>query len=155
MYIIIKPNKKNDMYVLTQDFQYTTSNNKILTLKSGTKIDKKEGDHYIISKARTEYKIHKDIVDNNPDIFEQVNLQTQIQEILKKNSKSTSPKTAKILHNFLVEEHFYGKDLVEIDDLKVMLDACRMMYMETENDKWLEPIQHLGWNVDAKGVFKE
>lgn len=143
------------MYILKQDFQYTTSTKQILSLKIGTKIDKKDGDHYVVSKARKEYKIHQDIVENNPEFFEKQDLRTQLQDILKKNSKRTAPKTAEILELFLLEEYLFEKELVDIALVKQMLDACRLMYMETEEEKWLEPIHKLGWNVDAKGVFKE
>lgn len=143
------------MYILKQDFQYTTSTKQILLLKAGTKIDKKNGDHYVISKARKEYRIPKDIVETNPDFFEKQDLRSQLQDILKTNSKRTAPKTAEILEDFLVNQYLFEKELVEIDLIKDMLEACRLMYMETKEDKWLEPIHKLGWNVDAKGVFRE
>lgn len=142
------------MFILKKDFQYTTSDDQILTLNVGTKIDSKDGDHYIITKGRKEYKINKSIVENNPEFFEKVDLQTQLQAILKKNSKRTSPKTAEIIHDYLTDEYFYNKELVENDLLETMLDACRLQYMSTEDDKWLIPIQRLGWNIDSKGVFK-
>ena len=142
------------MFILKKDFQHTTSDNKILSLDIGTKLDSKRGDYYIISKARKEYEIHKDIVENNPEFFEKIDLQTQLQAILKKNSKRTSPKTAEILFEFLENEYFSGKELVEEELIRTMLDACRLQYIETEDEKWLIPIQRLGWGVDGKGVFK-
>lgn len=143
------------MYVLKQDFQHLTSTKQILTLKTGTKIDTKEGDFYIITKSRKKYQIHKDIVENNPDFFEKVDLKTQIQDILKKNNKRTAPKMADILHEFLSEEYLFNKEIVDIDQVEVMLEACRQQYIATEEDKWLLPISRLGWSVDGKGVFKE
>ncbi len=143
------------IYVIIQDFQHTASDGQILTLKKGTKIDKKEGDEYIISQARKEYRIKAVIVENNPTFFEKISLKTQLMNILKENSKRTIPKTADILSEFFEKEFLSEKELVEYDVLKVTLEACRQLYITTQNDMWLVPIQKLGWNVDGKGVFKD
>lgn len=143
------------IYVLIQDFQHTASDGQILTLKKGIKIDRKEGDEYVISQARKEYRIKSVIVENNPTFFEKVDLKSQILNILKVNSKRTAPKTAEILSEFFEKEYLGDKELVDIDTLKITLDACRQMWLATKEDKWLLPIHNLKWNVDSKGVFKE
>jgi hypothetical protein len=143
------------VYILIQDFQHTTSDGQILTLKKGTKIDRKEGDEYVISLARKEYRIKSIIVENNPTFFEKIDLKAQILNILKENSKRTMPKTAEILSEFFEKDFLGDKELVDIEVLKTTLEACRQMYIATKEEKWLVPIQKLKWNVDAKGVFKD
>jgi hypothetical protein len=143
------------IYLIIQDFQHTASDGQILTLKKGTKIDKKDGDEYVISQARKEYRIKAVIVENNPTFFEKISLKTQLMNILKENSKRTIPKTAEILSEFFEKEFLNEKELVDYDVLKVTLEACRQMYITTQNDMWLVPIHKLGWNVDGKGVFKD
>jgi hypothetical protein len=143
------------LYIIIQDFQHTTSDGAILTLKKGVKIDSKDGDEYVISQARKEYRIKSVIVENNPTFFEKVDLKSQILGILKENSKRTMPKTAEILTEFVEKEFLSDKELVEFDTLKVTLEACRQMYISTQNDMWLVPIHKLKWNVDSKGVFKD
>ena len=54
------------IYVLIKDFQHITSEGVILFLKIGTKIDRKDGDEYVISQARKEFRIKSVIVENNP-----------------------------------------------------------------------------------------
>ncbi len=142
------------VYILIQDFQHTTSDGTILTLKKGTKIDRKEGDDYVISQARKEYRIKSVIVENNPNFFEKVDLKAQILNLLKENNKRTMPKTAEILAEFFEKQFLSDKELVDDDILKTTLEACRQMYFTTKEDKWLIPIKKLGWDADTKGVFK-
>jgi hypothetical protein len=141
------------IYILIQDFQHTTSDGQILTLKKGVKIDRKELDEYVISQARKEYRIKAAIVENNPNFFEKVDLKSQILNVLKQ--KRTAPKTAELLSEFFEKEFLGDKELVDIDTLKTALEACRQMYITTQNDMWLVPIHKLKWNVDSKGVFKD
>lgn len=143
------------IYILIQDFQHTTSDGQILTLKKGVKIDRKELDEYVISQARKEYRIKAAIVENNPNFFEKVDLKAQILNILKSNNKRTAPKTAEILSEFFEKEFLGDKELVDTDVLKTALEACRQLYISTQNDMWLVPIHKLKWNVDSKGVFKD
>jgi len=143
------------MFILKQDFQHLDSTNQLHILKAGTRIDKLEGNFYLIIKSRKKLQIPKDVVEKNPDFFEKIDLRTQLQNIIKKNKSRTAPKLAEIIELFLEDEYFSGKDLVDIDTLRVMLEACRQKYMETEDDTWLEPIQKLGWNADGKGVYKD
>ena len=44
-----------------------------------------------------------------------------------------------------------------MDIMKTMLDACKTMYLETEEDKWLEAAHKLGWEYDPKSgeAFKD
>lgn len=142
------------IYILLQDFQHTTSDGQILTLKKGVKIDRKEGDEYVIISARKEYRIKATIIENNPNFFEKVDLKSQLVNLLKANSKRTIPKTADILSDFFEKEFLSDKELVEYEILKTALDACRLMFLSTKEDKWLIPIQNLGWTADAKGVSK-
>ncbi len=144
------------VYLLIQDFQHTTSDGQILTLKKGTKIDRKDGDDYVINVFSKEYRIKSVIVENNPTFFEKTDLKAQLQALLKSNSKRTTPKLAEILADFF--EHTYigkNKQVVDIDILETALDACRLQFIETKEDKFLRPIEKLGWDVDSKGVFKK
>jgi len=143
------------VYVLKQKFQQLASDGTIGFLKEGTKIDKKEGDKYLITQNRKVYQIDALVVENNPDFFEKIDLQTQLQSILKKCSKNTAPKTAKVLNEFLQDEYLAGKEVVETELLATALEACRQMYLSSSDDKWLVPISRLDWDLDAKGVFKK
>lgn len=142
------------IYVLIQDFQYTTSSGEILTLKKGTGIDRKEGDDCIISLARKEYRIKSIIVENNPQFFEKIDLKSKLVSLFKANTKRTAPKMAEIVEEFIKKEILEDKELVDHDILKSSLEACRQMYISTENDKWLLIIKNAGWSIDGKGVFK-
>jgi len=143
------------IYILIQDFQHTTSDGQILTLKKGTKIERKEGDEYVISLSRKEYRIKGVIVEKNPTFFEKVDLKAQIANLLKENNKRTIPKTAEILTEFFENEFLKDKELVDFEILKTTLEACRLQYIATKEDKWLMPIQKLKWNLDSKGVYKD
>ena len=143
------------IYILIQDFQHTTSDGQILTLKKGTKIERKEGDEYVISLSRKEYRIKGVIVEKNPTFFEKVDLKAQITNLLKENNKRTIPKTAEILTEFFETEFLKDKELVDFEILKTTLEACRLQYIATKEDKWLMPIQKLKWNLDSKGVYKD
>ena len=70
------------IYVLIQDFQHTTSDGAIMTLKKGTKIERKDGDEYVIPLARKEYRIKSVIVENNPNFFEKIDMKVQIFNLL-------------------------------------------------------------------------
>lgn len=143
------------IYILTKDFQHTTSDGQILFLKKGSKIDRKDGDDYIITQSRKEYRIKAVIVEKNPDFFEKIDLKSQLQTVLKENSKRTIPKTAEILCEFINTEILSGKTLIDDDIIKIMLDCCRLQYISTKDDKYLIPFKKLGWNIDSKGVYKE
>lgn len=143
------------IYLLIQDFQHTTSDGQILCLKKGTKIDRKENDEYVISLARKEYRIKSIIVEKNPTFFEKVDLKSQITNILKLNNKRTIPKTAEILSEFFDKEFLNDKDLIDKDVLKIALEACRLQYISSKEEKWLYPIHIMNWDVDAKGVYKK
>lgn len=143
------------MYILKQEFQYTTSEGVILTLKVGTKIDRKEGDEYVISQLRKEYRLQAIIVENNPNFFEKVDLKSQLTTLCKAESKRTAPKMAEILVDFINKEVIGTKDLVEEKTIETMLEACRLMYLSTKEDKWLVPFKDLNWVADAKGVSKK
>src|SRR6478735_1965315 len=142
------------IYILIQDFQHTTSDGQILLLKKGAKIDRRENDYYIISLSRKEYKIKAIIVEKNPLFFHKVDLKTQILSILKTNNKRTAPKLAELLSDFFIKEHLEGKDYVDVENLRIMLEACRLQYLLTKDEKWLLPIHNLKWDVDVNGVFK-
>jgi hypothetical protein len=141
------------LYNIIQDFQHTTSDGVILTLKKGTKIDKKDNDDYIISMSKKEFRIRSIIVENNPLFFQRVDLKSRILSLLKENTKRTMPKTAEILADFM-ESEFSSENTVSDDILKTTLEACRLMYISTKDDKWLIPIHKLGWDVDNNGVFR-
>jgi hypothetical protein len=149
-----KNNKNNMIYILKKDFQHTASDGVILFLKVGTKIDRKDGDEYIITQARKEFRIKAVIVENNPTFFEKIDLKAQLTTLCKINVKRTAPKMAEILVDFIDKEILADKELVDNEQMKVVLEACRLQYISTKEDKWLIPIQKLGWSVDSKGVFK-
>ena len=141
------------LYNIIQDFQHTTSDGVILTLKKGTKIIRKENDDYIISMSKKEFRIRSIIVENNPLFFQKVDLKSRILVLLKENTKRTMPKMAEILSDF-IDTEFSEENSVNDDILKISLEACRLMYINTKDDKWLVPIHKLGWDVDNNGVFK-
>lgn len=141
-------------FELIQDFQYTNTEMEIMSLPKGTKIEKKVGDHYIFHIRKKEYRLDKRIVENNPLHFKKVDLTTQIQEILKKNKNHNSPKLAKIVVEFIETVYMSNMELVDLDILETMLNACRLKFKETQDDKWLIPLKELNWGADADGVFK-
>ena len=146
------------MYILINDFQHISSDGKIELLKTNTKIQERDGNFYLIKINRKTLRLNKEIVENTPNYFKKVDLRTSIQDILKKNNKSKSPKLSQLIVEYLDNDYFHGKELIEDDVVKVMLDACRLMFKETEDEKWIEPIDHMidkGWLVDAKGISKQ
>lgn len=144
------------VYKIIKDFNHTTSDDIIMVLKEGTPIDRKEDNEYIIKQGRQkELRIKATLVENNPDYFEKVDLTTILISLLKKSKAVTKPKIVKEVVTFLEEDYFKGKELVEDDILAIALDACRLQFIETEDKKWLLPIQQLDWDIDAKGVYKK
>ena len=125
-----------------------------MTLKKGTKIERKDGDEYVIPLARKEYRIKSVIVENNPNFFEKIDMKVQIFNLLKLNNKRTMSKLSEILVEFIEKEILAEKELVEDETMKVLLEACRQQYLSSMEDKWLIPIHKFGWDVDSKGVFK-
>ncbi len=144
------------VYKIIKDFNHTTSEDKILTLKEGTAIDRKEGEEYIIKQGRQkELRVKASLIENNPDYFEKVDLNSRLLALLKKAKPKTVNKTVNVVTDFLDEEYLKGKDLVDEDILSIALDACRLQFITTEDKKWLVPIQELDWDIDAKGVYKK
>jgi hypothetical protein len=93
------------IYKLLKDFNYTTSDKKIMELKKGTAIDRKEGDEYIIKQGRQkEFTIDCVLVENNPDYFEKIDLKQRIVNLLKSTKSKTMPKIASDVAKFLEED---------------------------------------------------
>ena len=110
------------IYKLLKDFNYTTSDKKIMELKKGTTIDRKEGDEYIIKQGRQkEFTIECALVENNPDYFEKIDLKQRIIALLKKTKSKTMPKIASDVSKFLEEDYFKGKEIV-VPDYKDRFD---------------------------------
>jgi hypothetical protein len=144
------------IYKLLKDFNYTTSDKRIMELKKGTTIDRKEGDVYVIKQGRQqEFTIDCALVENNPDYFEKIDLTQRIIALLKRTKSKTAPKISKDIATFLEEDYFKGKELVEEEYLATALEACKEQFIATKEEKWLVPITKLGWGVDESGVFKK
>ena len=145
------------IYKLLKDFNYTTSDKKIMELKKGTAIDRKEGDAYIIKQGRQkEFTIDCALVENNPDYFEKIDLKQRIVNLLKSTKSKTMPKIASDVAKFLEEDYFKGKEVVEEDYFVMALEACLAQFIATEDEKWLTPITKSGWGVDdSSGVYKK
>ena len=143
------------VYKIIKDFNHVTSDHKILILKEGTSIDRKEEESYIIKQGRhKELKIPAVIVESNPEYFDKVDLNSRILNLLKKSKAKTNPKIANELTKFIDEEYLAGKSLVDEDILAIALEACRQQFLSTQEKSWLEPIEKLDWDIDSKGVYK-
>lgn len=144
------------LYKLIKDFNYTTSDKKILELKKGITIDRKDGNVYIIKQGRQqEYTIDCDLVENNPEYFEKIDLKQRIIALLKRTKSKTTPKISSDIVTFLETEYFNDKELVEEEYLMTALQACKEQFILTKNEKWLVPIVKLGWGIDETGVYKK
>lgn len=143
------------LYKIIQDFQYLNSENVISVLKKGLTIDRRDGQDYIISALRKDIRINVSIVESNPNFFEKTDIKSQLTTIIKESKGKSVLKTVDVLDNFINDEVINNKILVSYDLLSEMLDACRLMYKNTENEKWLLPINKLGWSVDENTVYKE
>lgn len=143
-------------YRLKKDFQHINSNQKIETIKEGTEIKDKQGDYYIAFQNKQKIEIPAEIVENNPEYFEKYDLQSQLESVIRKNKKDNkiNRKFAENVVDFLYNEYFLDKEIVSEDLIETMLEACRQMYMNTEDESWLYPIQQLGYTVDEYGIQK-
>ncbi len=142
-------------YELIQDFQYTTTQKQILKLEKGTRLDEEDKNFFIIKIKNTIFKLEKDIVINNPEYFKKVDWNTEISEIIKKNKKATSPKLASLITTYISESFLKDNTIVAEDLLFTMMDACRIQYYSLKDEKYLEPINKLGWFYNEKGVYKK
>lgn len=146
------------MFNLMQDFHYTSSDGQIIILKKGTKIEKRDsvsGD-YIFILNKIEFKIKAIVVESNPTYFQKIDIKTKLTNLLKLNSKRTAPKLAEILIEFIDQEYFSGgNQLLDIETIKTVLDASRLQYISSKEEKWLIPLKKLGWKANEKGIFKD
>lgn len=140
-------------FELIKDFQYTNSEMQIMTLPKGTVL-KKSGEYFSFFIRKKEYKIDKRVVENNPDHFKKIDILTQLQDIIKKNKSSNSPKLAKLIFDFLQKQVLSESELVDYDTVEIMLNACRLQYKTTHDEKWLIPFEKVEWDADSDGVYK-
>ncbi len=139
------------LYKLKKDFQHTNTAGQIQLLNAGAKIDKKEGDSYIIKQGNKILYIDAKIVEANPDFFEKVDFRSQLTVLLKTNNTRTAPKLAEIVENFIETTLLDNKQIVDNNDISLLLSASKEMYSTTNDEKYLAVIKKLGWGLDAQG----
>jgi hypothetical protein len=139
------------LYKLKKDFQHTNTAGQIQLLNAGAKIDKKEGDSYIIKQGNKILYIDAKIVEANPDFFEKVDFRSQLTVLLKTNNTRTAPKLAEIVENFIETNLLDNKQIVDNNDISLLLSASKEMYSTTNDEKYLAVIKKLGWGLDAQG----
>lgn len=139
------------LYKLKKDFQHTNTAGQIQLLNAGAKIDKKEGDSYIIKQGNKILYIDAKIVESNPDFFEKVDFRTQLTVLLKTNNTRTAPKLAEIVENFIDTTLLDNKQIVDNNDISLLLTASKEMYNNTSDEKYLTIIKKLGWGLDPQG----
>lgn len=140
-------------YELVKDFQYINEKKQILTLPKGTKVENEKEGFYIFKVRGKTLSLEKDLVIANPEYFKKIDWITEVAEILKKNRKTTSPKLAKIIGEYVNKEVLKGHELVTEQLLTIMLEACRIQYYSLKDESFLEPIKKLGWSYNEKGIF--
>lgn len=142
-------------YELIKDFQYTNEDNKILTLSQGTMLDQEVGDYYVFKIKNRDYKLEKNIVENNPAFFKKRTVDTLLAELIKKNKKRTAPKlTEMIMEDIIDGEILKGRELITPESIEIVVKACFLQFKASSKEEYMIPIHELGYGIDADGLFK-
>lgn len=140
-------------YELIKDFQYINDKKQILTLPKGTKVENEVDNFFIFKVKGKTLSLEKDLVMTNPEFFKKIDWVIELAEILKKNRKSTSPKLAKTIGEFVEKEVLKNHEVVPQPLLLIMMEACRIQYYSIKDETFLEPIIKMDWSYNEKGVY--
>jgi hypothetical protein len=140
------------LFKLKKDFQHTNALGQIQLLSIGAKIDKKDGENYIIKQGNKILYIDAKIVESNPDFFEKVDFRSQLTVLLKTNNTRTAPKLAEIVETFINDTLLDNKQIVDISDISTLMFASKEMFKTTQDEKYLSIFQKLGWGIDENGI---
>jgi hypothetical protein len=153
-------------YVVINEFQFLVDT-KIYRLTKGTRLEREEYGYFILEVEKgtvreAKISIPKAVATDNPEFFREVDLASDITDILKAGKALTLQKQAKgvaefvekhVLKNYTNNNELAKYTLVELDTLVQMLYACKYQYDVTDDKKHLEPIYTLGWKVDDLGLL--
>jgi hypothetical protein len=115
-----------------KEFQFLTPDKKILILKANTLLEE-----YVYSQKDEKITIDKDIVDNNPDFFQEVDWKAELLSYLKTNkipqpavlSKKLFPFVEDLLVNSIVKEEVIFKEKVIVKE-EVIIDQTKELELD-------------------------
>jgi hypothetical protein len=148
-------------HIVLSDFQIMYDK-KIHKLAKGTRLDKESYGYYQVTVKGVDLEIDKDVVINSPEFFKEMDLASEIAEVLKKHKTSVMPKTAKavaeyieenVLSNYIKADVLDTHTLVDMGTLTTMLYACLNHSVVSGDDDYLNPIKKLGWSVTSNNLL--
>jgi hypothetical protein len=140
-------------YELIEDFQWVNSKKQISIISKGVNLGNEVDGYFEIKIKGNLFRIEKDIVLNNPQYFKKVDLVSEVTDILKNNKKTTAPRLAKILADYIDESVLNGKTLVDTEKLVVVLTTLKELYFDTNIQSYGELINSLGYTYDRYRVY--
>lgn len=141
-------------YKVLKDFQYTDSNKKIVSIKKNTIIL-----DYVYSDKSGEYKIDKDIIDNNIDYFEEIDFNKEFLMFIKSSKISQPSVVYKKLLPFIEEymnvdnSEVIIREVVKEVEIKDIESETKMLYYKGE----LESVNKIleGKNSDVSNLLEK
>lgn len=142
-------------YEVIKDFQYTDEKFQIMVLPVSQVLSKVDKGLYAFKIKSKEFAIPEEVIVKNPAFFKPVDWRDDLLAWMKQHKRSTVPANHKVIVEFMDNYVLNGKDIVDHDDMRELLQLVRDKYNTTSDKQWIDLFDKLGWAFDKDKIWKK